>query len=238
MAKRVFIIENRRNGSKAGYWAPDTRIHIVPSGAPGRVGEICDAMRKGPDCITRPPPTKWTPPVDYEFVARHLPEAERTAYLARCEAWHRENPPKDLTDTVAYVKPWAWRHAAPHMPDPDAYTAKWSTWFKEHKVPVQKDIDLEPILALSAKYPTSRPPLGEKLRAMHKAGYSAAHLERTQAYYEWCEEVAGAQQKLFDIAFAQWPSAGKSAPKPKKVIKAVKKRPVKSFITDISNEQP
>ena len=76
----------------------------------------------------------------------------------------------------------------------------------------------------------------DPLKAMKKAGYSEAHLERTVAHAEWCEEVACAHQKLFEQAFAQWPSSSKSAPKVKKVIKAVKKRPVKSFITNTSNE--
>jgi hypothetical protein len=174
--------------------------------------------------------------MDYEFVAKYMPEEQRAAYIAKCEAWFRDNAPVAREVPTPHLKPWEWRHVAQHMPNPDAYVAKWSAWFREHKVPVQTDVNRAPLLALMAKYPQSRPPLAEKIKAMSKAGYSDAHLERTVAYYEWCEEVAGAQQKLFEQAFAQWPSSGKSAPKVKKVIKAVKKRPVKSFITNTSNE--
>ena len=67
----------------------------VPTGTPGRVGEIVTAMHRGSDAVSRPPPTKWRPSYDYEFLAQH--QADPKAYLARCneffEKYPRPGPP-------------------------------------------------------------------------------------------------------------------------------------------------
>jgi hypothetical protein len=65
---------------------------IVPNGTPGRVGEVVDLMRKGEAFIRRPEKTPWTPPMDYEFVAKHMPEPDRDAYLAKCLEWLEAHP--------------------------------------------------------------------------------------------------------------------------------------------------
>jgi hypothetical protein len=49
-------------------------------------------MRRGEAYITRPSPQPWTPPVDYEFIAKYMTESERDAYMARCKAWFDANP--------------------------------------------------------------------------------------------------------------------------------------------------
>jgi hypothetical protein len=63
----------------------------IPTGTPGRVGEIATAMHRGSDSVRSPAPSKWRPSYDYEFLARH--QADPEAYLARCEAWFAENKP-------------------------------------------------------------------------------------------------------------------------------------------------
>lgn len=35
----------------------------------------------------RPPPTPWRPCCDYKFLAAHLPDSEREAYITRSEEW-------------------------------------------------------------------------------------------------------------------------------------------------------
>ena len=72
-----------------GVGCPPAR---VPTGAPGRVGEIATAMHRGSDSVRSPAPSKWRPSYDYEFVAQH--EADPEAHLARCAAWFAENKPR------------------------------------------------------------------------------------------------------------------------------------------------
>lgn len=62
----------------------------VPTGTPGRVGEIATAMHRGSDEIRRPKVAGWRPSYDYEFVAQH--QADPEAYLERCRVWFEENP--------------------------------------------------------------------------------------------------------------------------------------------------
>jgi hypothetical protein len=63
----------------------------IPTGTPGRVGEIITAMHRGTDAIHRPRAAEWRPSYDYEFVARHQDDPE--AYLARSRAWLDSHPP-------------------------------------------------------------------------------------------------------------------------------------------------
>ena len=67
----------------------------IPTGTPGRVGEIATSMHRGTGCVGPPPPTKWTPSYDYEFLVRH--QADPEAYLVRCveffEKYPRPAPP-------------------------------------------------------------------------------------------------------------------------------------------------
>jgi len=92
-APRQFVTEIRANGSRVSEWVPANNITIIPNGAPGRVGEIVDAMYRGSDCIRRPAKTVWTPPIDYEFVAKYMPEREREAYVTKCKEWFESHPP-------------------------------------------------------------------------------------------------------------------------------------------------
>jgi hypothetical protein len=93
VAPKQFVTEIRPNGTRASTWVtPVDRPVIIPNGTPGRVGEIVDLMRKGEAFIRRPEKTAWTPPMDYEFVARHMPEESRDAYVAKCEEWMAAHP--------------------------------------------------------------------------------------------------------------------------------------------------
>jgi hypothetical protein len=50
-------------------------------------------MYRGSDAVRRPNKTAWTPPVDYEFIAKYMPECEREAYIAECKEWFESHPP-------------------------------------------------------------------------------------------------------------------------------------------------
>lgn len=63
-----------------------TKVRPVSETAPGVVGDLVRTMRNN----MYPQPKlgrAWTPPCDYPFIAKHMPEAEAGPYIARCEAW-------------------------------------------------------------------------------------------------------------------------------------------------------
>lgn len=161
-----------------------------------------DAMRRGNDCVSRPPKQPWTPPRDYEWYAEQvIPAAERAAFIQRCKDWHEANPPKRR--------------------DP----------------PPELVLDHEPVLKLFAKYakkgppfdgctapqPTV-PPLAKLKVAWELAGYPPERIAKAEAHIRHLEETSEERQKVLDAIFAKYPSASKPTPKPKKVIKAVKKK--------------
>ena len=89
-----FVTVTRENGALAGEWRPKVSSVRVPSGTPGRVGEIVDAMRRGTDHIKIGDKKPWSPPIDYEFVARYMrTEDEKEIYLKRCREWCEAHPP-------------------------------------------------------------------------------------------------------------------------------------------------
>lgn len=84
MFKRPII----RPRSLRGPSAPPA---CIPPGAPGRVGEIADAMRRTAADARRPRCADWRPHYDYEFVAKY--QADPAAYIARALEWLAKNPP-------------------------------------------------------------------------------------------------------------------------------------------------
>jgi len=84
----------QQGGASVSAWVADTKMRAVPTGTPGRVGEICTQMHRG-DCVKRTPLIQWTPQSEYEFYAeKTLPESERAAYIERCKKWFEEHPPR------------------------------------------------------------------------------------------------------------------------------------------------
>ena len=65
--------------------AVPTRLH-----GHGRAAEIASKMNAVP--LGPPPPPKWTPPLEYEFIASHLPKTEADALIERSRAWLEANP--------------------------------------------------------------------------------------------------------------------------------------------------
>lgn len=94
-----FKNEIRANGTVVSSWVPKVeKSAIIPNGTPGRVGEIVDMMRRGEACIERPSKTPWTPPSDYEFIAKYMPdEQSRVNFISKCEQWIADNPPRQAS---------------------------------------------------------------------------------------------------------------------------------------------
>lgn len=87
-----FTTEIRANGTRVSSWGPIMNKPLIASGTPGVVGSILDKMRLGDDHVRLPHRQQWTPPSEYEFIAKQLPAGEREAYLTRCREWFVANP--------------------------------------------------------------------------------------------------------------------------------------------------
>ena len=100
-APTEFVTEVRENGACVGTWRDKPINARIPSGTPGRVGEIVDAMRRGMGHIKIGDQTPWSPPVDYEFVAKHMTDDhERELFLKRCREWCEAHPPSRPSSRV------------------------------------------------------------------------------------------------------------------------------------------
>jgi hypothetical protein len=96
-----FTTEIRANGTRVSSWGPPVHKPRIVSGTPGVVGSIVDKMRRGDDYVLRPYQKPWTPPSEYEFIAKQLPVGEREAYLTRCQEWFAAHPPATIKTRVA-----------------------------------------------------------------------------------------------------------------------------------------
>jgi hypothetical protein len=90
-APQHFVSETQPGGGVRSQWVSYTSRARVPSGTPGVVGELIDKMRN-PSPACAPKRREWTPPHDYEFIAKHMSEAEREPWLQRCRAWIAAHP--------------------------------------------------------------------------------------------------------------------------------------------------
>jgi hypothetical protein len=103
----------------------------------------------------------------------------------------------------------------------EAYIAKSVAWFEAHP-PVTRThdpapsagVDLEGVAAMITKWGSAAP-----LDEYRKVGYSEAAVERVRAQREW---YASHSTELQAEIERRWP--GSASSKPKKVIKAVKKK--------------
>lgn len=150
-----------------------------------------------------------------------------------CHSEPRRLHPDDLTrllkpstPSVRRAKEWTpsieYELISRHMhPDVrEAYVAKSEAWFEAHPTtpwfppPVAATFDKEALAALIAKYGSHAP-----LDGYRKAGCSEAVVERIRAKRQWYDDHSDELQAEID---RRWP--GSATPKPKKVIKAVKKK--------------
>jgi len=87
---RIFMTTSH-NGAVVSAWGDAPESGPIPSGCPGRVGEVVDALNKGAGSITRDT-TKWTPPLSYKFLATKMSKEKGDAYIKRCEEWFEAHP--------------------------------------------------------------------------------------------------------------------------------------------------
>lgn len=146
---------------------------------------------------------------------RVLTFEEREALLRRGPV----PPPRARREWVASVD---YELIASHMHENvrEAYIAKSEAWFaahppRPHAVPAAPSaIDTEGVAKLVAKW-GARAPLDE----WRKVGYDEATIERIHAKREWYRTH---DEELQEEIERRWP--GSSSARPKKVIKAVKKK--------------
>jgi len=99
-------LKYRKASQKMQYKRPSPRvrrgygvsIQKVNPNAKGRVADIVwSILNMG---VPVAPPVIWTPPNDYKFIAKKLPELEGDLLIARCESWFDAHPqPLTVTRT-------------------------------------------------------------------------------------------------------------------------------------------
>lgn len=146
---------------------------------------------------------------------RVLTFEEREALLRRGPA----PPPRARREWVASVD---YELIASHMHENvrEAYIAKSEAWFAAHPPKSRPEpkpmstIDTEAVVKLVAKYGANAP-----LEEWRKVGYGDEAIERIRAKREWYRTHDAELQEEIE---RRWP--GSSSARPKKVIKAVKKK--------------
>ena len=93
------FVSTFHNGARVSEWVAAPSRSRIPSGTPGRVGEIADAMNRGDGAVARVT-THWTPPTTYEFIASKMPKEQGEAYIKRAEEWLAANPPRAARATA------------------------------------------------------------------------------------------------------------------------------------------
>ena len=128
----------------------------------------------------------------------------------------RVRPVREWTPSIYYE-----RLAQDMHPDVRAaYVTRCEEWFAAHppRPPREsrpgEDVDAEAVAALMAKYGSHVP-----LKEYSRVGYSDAAVERVRAQRQWYKDH---DEELSAEIERRWPGSTKA--KPKKVIKAVKKK--------------
>jgi hypothetical protein len=117
-----------------------------------------------------------------------------------------------------------------HPGEREAYLARCESWYAAHPQhvrvlrPPAEPVDTELVAELFMKYKTVLAPLAKRAATWRAAGYSDGKVRKALAYYKRMEDTSDERQAALDSIFARWPAASKPTPKPKKVIKAVKKK--------------
>ena len=131
-----------------------------------------------------------------------------------------------------WTPPVEYEFIANHMDDPGAFLKRCEDWCARNPAPPPRvrqaspSLNLEPVIAVYAKWGTKIPPIAEREKAWRLAGYSEAKIQKALAYHKRMEETADERQEALDLIFAKFPGANKPTPKTKvkKVIKVVKKK--------------
>jgi hypothetical protein len=162
------------------------------------VGALIDKMRN-PSPVYAPTQREWTPPHDYEFIAKHMSEAELGPWLQKCRDWFAAHP----------------NPAAPR-PKPVVSGVDYPLIVAMYKV------------APRTEGGAVKPPIATRVKVYRAAGCSEAYITKAVARDAHLKATTDARQKALDAIFSRWPAASKASKtktkaKPK-VIKAVKKK--------------
>lgn len=142
-------------------------------------------------------------------------------------------PPSVPRHETAWTPPYDFEFlASMTVPESEreAYLKRCTEWFAAHPPvvrvlkPVTEPIDTELVASLYASYGTVLPPLEKRIATWEAAGYSEATVIKSRKFHKRMEETSDERQRVLDAIFSRWPTASKPTPKPKKVIKAVKKK--------------
>jgi len=132
--------------------------------------------------------------------------------------------------------PWTpsteYEFIAERMPEGEreAYMTRCREWFAAQPPRVQaapkvveSGVDHAVIAAMFTKC-GGVPPIAERVKVYTAAGCPQEYIAKAIARDKHWKDTKAARDAAFELIFAKWPSASKPTPKPKKVIKAVKKR--------------
>lgn len=109
-----FVSSALPGGGVVSRWTTGMAKPRIPSGHPSVTGHIIDKLRQGV-CPQGPKGKEWTPPINPEFLAKHMDNPE--AFLQRCADWHAQHsaatpparepaPVLNLEPVVALFKKW------------------------------------------------------------------------------------------------------------------------------------
>lgn len=150
--------------------------------AKGVAADIAHVMRN--QVLPGIPVTEWTPPREYRYIAKHLPEDEAAMLIARCESWFEAHPPpvhvtveKPVIDTDVILALHAkYPNQRPPLEETiDAWRSagmseermnKYRTWWNRMEATSaerQKELD-----RIFAKYPSANKPV-PKIKKVIKA---------------------------------------------------------------------
>ena len=93
-----FVSSALPGGGVASRWTTGMAKPRIPSGHPSVTGQIIDKLRQGV-CPMGPKIQEWTPPINPEFLARHMDNPE--AFLKRCEDWYIQHPAAERPDRAS-----------------------------------------------------------------------------------------------------------------------------------------
>lgn len=226
-----------------------THQRVSPT-ASGRVADICRVLNTpAPVTFCRP---VWTPPRDHvsyfaalqargenteqfermteEFYLKYPPVAKpdpdySPIYALANKYYGQGEPPRDeLTETMRAcgvsqenIMSYMLGTEAIHEHEYILYVMSASRFCKAA-------YDQAPMLELNERYYSKgqQPPVLAIARAMRKAGYSDARIDKFIKWHKRMEDTYEERTVALEKVFAKWPSASKG-PVKKKVIKAVKK---------------
>ena len=182
-----FVSSALPGGGVVSRWTTGMSKPRIPSGHPSVTGQIIDKLRQGV-CPMGQKGKEWTPPINPEFLAKHMDNPE--AFLQRCTDWHAQHAPPeppareptpvlDLEPVVALFKKWegkvppieerekAWRLAG-YSEAKIQKALAWHAKMEETADARQEALDLIFAKFPSANKPTPKPKTKKVIKVVKK----------------------------------------------------------------------